>query len=136
MTHVHIEARVNWDESGIPPGTPPGGFVPYLNVHAMIHNEVTQQSRYVSLLPHINLIDNFHYARNIQLPGDEGDPYTVLFYINPPDQFALARHRDWLNHYGGRLMQPRVFIYRDVDFLEIVTAPPRASAFEEPTVEQ
>lgn len=30
LTHVHIEARVNWDTSGIPPGTPPGGFVPYL----------------------------------------------------------------------------------------------------------
>lgn len=53
----------------------------------------TQQIKFASLLPHINLIDNFHYARNVQLPGEASDPYTVYFYVNPPDEFALGRHR-------------------------------------------
>lgn len=126
LTHVHIEARVNWDTSGIPPGTPPGGFVPYLNIHAMVTNEATLQTRFVTLVPHINLVDNFHYARNMQLPGMPNDLYTVRFYVNAPDTFALARHRDWLDNYGRRLMQSRTFGYQNVDFLEIVTAPPRS----------
>ena len=29
QTHVHIEARVNWDEINIQEGTPKGVFVPY-----------------------------------------------------------------------------------------------------------
>ena len=125
LTHVHIEARVNWAESGIPPGTPPGGFVPYLNVNAMIRNEATQQIKFVTLLPHINLIDNFHYARNIQLPGLASDLYTVHFYVNGPGRFQLAKHRDWINNYGNRVLTSRVFGYTGVDFLSIVTAPPR-----------
>ena len=58
-THVHIEARVNWDEKNIPEGTPAGGFVPYLKVMAKIQNQKTKQKLFVDLLPHINLIDNF-----------------------------------------------------------------------------
>ena len=125
LTHVHIEARVNWAESGIPPGTPPGGFVPYLNVNAMIRNEATNQIKFVTLTPHINLIDNFHYARNMQLPGMASDLYTVHFFINPPGRFDLAKHRDWTENYGRNVMQSRVFGYTGVDFLAIVTAPPR-----------
>lgn len=128
LTHVHIEARVNWDVAGIPEGTPPGGFVPYLNVNALVQNEMTGEIQFVSLLPHINLIDNFHYARNMQLPGGDSDPYTVYFYVNPPDTFSLALHRDWLDGYGHRLTAPRAFVYRAVNFSEIVNAPPRTSA--------
>ncbi len=126
LTHVHIEARVNWDAAGIPEGTPPEGFVPYLNVHALVQNEMTGEIQFVSLLPHINLIDNFHYARNMQLPGGASDPYTVYFYVNPPDVFSLALHRDWLDGYGHRLMAPKAFVYRAINFSEIVNAPPRA----------
>ena len=128
LTHVHIEARVNWDEAGIPDGTPPGGFVPYLNISALVQNETTGAIQFVSLLPHINLIDNFHYARNMQLPGAASDPYTVYFYIYPPDIFSLAVHRDWLEGYGRPLMRARTFLYRAVNFEEIVNAPPRTSA--------
>lgn len=53
--------------------------------------------------------DNFHYARNIQLPGLASDMYTVHFYINPPGRFALAKHRDWTQNYGRNVMQSRVF---------------------------
>ena len=124
-THVHIEARVNWAESGIPEGTPPGGFVPYLNIHALVINQSTREVAFVTLIPHINLIDNFHYARNMRLPGSEMDLYRVEFFVDPPDNFALARHRDWIDGYGDTLMGRQHFSYSMVDFREIVMAPPR-----------
>ena len=31
-TNIHIEARVNWDTTNIPVGTPAGGFIPYLRI--------------------------------------------------------------------------------------------------------
>lgn len=135
-TDIHIEARVNWaaDESMTPDGTPPGGFVAYMNLTAEVTHEVTGAKQFVSLLPHINLIDNLHYARNMALPGEAGDLYTVRFYVYPPDPFALSLHRDWRNNYGRLLMAPRIFTYRNVNFFEIVTAPPRASSFESPGV--
>lgn len=133
-TDIHIEARVNWhmDESMTPDGTPPGGFVAYMNLTAEVTHEVTGDKQFVSLLPHINLIDNLHYARNMALPGETGDLYTVKIYVYPPDPFALALHRDWRNNYGRLLMAPRIFTYRNVNFFEIATAPPRASSFEGP----
>ena len=69
-THVHIEARVNWGEGKkTPKGTPAGGFVPYLHITAKVVNQKTGLSTFVDMMPHINLVDNFHYARNISLPG-------------------------------------------------------------------
>ena len=96
-THVHIEARVNWAEQNIPEGTPPGGFVPYLHLTAIVVSEKTGLSTFVDLLPHINLIDNFHYARNISLPGAIDELYSVQFNIMPPTHIDLALHKDWLN---------------------------------------
>lgn len=102
LTHVHIEARVNWDAAGIPEGTPPEGFVPYLNVHALVQNEMTGEIQFVSLLPHINLIDNFHYARNMQLPGGRLRPvYRVL--LRQPPRRLLPRAAPGL---AGRLWTP------------------------------
>ena len=40
-THVHIEARVNWDSKNVPKGTVPGGFVPYMYINAKVINEKT-----------------------------------------------------------------------------------------------
>ena len=105
QTHVHIEARVNWDEDNIPDGTPGGGFVPYLNITALVTNQRTGMSTFIDLLPHINLIDNFHYARNITLPGLDTDFYTVQFNIIPPTFIDLALHRDRLDNYGEKLME-------------------------------
>ena len=79
QTNIHIEARVNWDTTNIPKGTPPGGFVAYLHITAKITNQNTGMSTFIDLLPHINLVDNYHYARNISLPGNEDDLY--LFYF-------------------------------------------------------
>ena len=106
-----------------------------MSINAEIMNEVTGEYKFTTLTPHINLIDNLHYARNIALPGQATDPYTVKFFVNPPDLFKLGVHRDWLNQYGRLLFPVKEFTYKSVDFTEIVNAPPRASAFETPLVD-
>ena len=123
QTDVHIEARVNWNEDGpLPPGTPAGGFVPYLTVNAVVTSQTNGESVHATLLPHINLIDNFHYARNIALPSAVSDRYEVVFYVSPPDQFELAFHKDWKDAYGMPLIEPVTFRYRNVDFEKISRA--------------
>ncbi len=134
LTDVHIEARANWnaDETLIPEGTPPAGFVAYMNIYAQVTNQTTGKETFATLTPHLNLIDNLHYARNIALPGEQTDLYTVKFFVSPPDKHTLALHRDWLNEYGDRLFPRKEFTYENVDFFDIATAPPRKSAFEVP----
>lgn len=118
-TDVHIEARVNWDEKNIPEGTPPGGFVPYLRITSQITNQKTGASTFVDLLPHLNLIDNFHYARNVKLPGGRSDLYEVKFTVNRPSAMDLGLHRDWVDTYGKTLMKNQSFQYRNINFKEI-----------------
>ena len=119
LTNVHIEARVNWDYKNIPSGTPPGGFVPYLNINAIITNENTGQRTFIDLTPHLNLIDNFHYARNISLPGSTSDLYTVKFNVIPPTSQDMSLHKDWLDNYGNQLFEQTSFTYKKVNFKEI-----------------
>ena len=122
FTNVHIEARVNWDINNIPDGTPAGGFVPFLKISSIVYNQKTGLKTFIDLTPHINLIDNFHYARNISLPGEIDDLYTVEFKINPPHKFDLAFHKDWIDNYGKDLFKLKSFKYEDVDFEEIARA--------------
>ena len=89
LTDIHIEAIVNWDVDNIPKGTPKGGFVPYLHINALITNQKTGLKTFIDLIPHINLSDNFHYARNISLPGEIDDLYSVEFKINAPHENTL-----------------------------------------------
>tara|TARA_B100002052_G_scaffold298253_1_gene331190 strand:- start:365 stop:901 length:537 start_codon:yes stop_codon:yes gene_type:complete len=121
-TDIHIEARVNWDDKNIPDGTPLGGFVPYLNINATITNERTGQKTFVDLTPHLNLIDNFHYARNISLPGNVNDYYNVVFNINPPEKLTLSFHKDWNDSYSNQLFKPTSFEYNNIDFKEIANS--------------
>ena len=121
-TNVHIEARVNWDSNNIPDGTPVGGFIPYLKISSTVLNEKTGLKTFIDLTPHINLIDNFHYARNISLPGEIDDLYTVEFKINAPHQFDLAFHKDWMEKFGKGLFKNTSFKYENVDFEEIAKA--------------
>ena len=123
-THVHIEARANWGETAkeLPEGTPPGGFIPYLKITAKITNENSGLISYVDLLPHINLIDNFHYARNIALPGAVTDTYSVTFNIIPPSQHDVALHKDWQDGYGEGVTSAHSFDYKNVNFEEIARA--------------
>jgi uncharacterized protein involved in high-affinity Fe2+ transport len=121
-THVHIEARANWDTKNTPKGTPSGGFIPYLHITARVVNQKTGLSTFIDVVPHINLVDNFHYARNITLPGSIDDKYTVTFNIIPPTHTELAIHRDWLDTYGNNLSKEQSYTYTSVDFSEIARA--------------
>ena len=122
QTNVHIEARVNWDTKNVPEGTPEGGFVPYLHMTSTVTNQKTGLKTFVDLIPHINLIDNFHYARNIALPGSADDLYSVEFNIIPPTHIDLALHKDWLDTYGEELTTNYSFSYKNVYFGEICRA--------------
>ena len=122
QTNIHIEARVNWDTTNVPAGTPSGGFVAYLHITAKVTNQKTGLSTFIDLLPHINLIDNYHYARNISLPGSVDDLYLVEFNILPPTNIDLSLHKDWLDNYGDRLMKSQYFKYDNVDFEEIANS--------------
>ena len=122
QTNIHIEARVNWDTKNVPAGTPSGGFVAYLHITAKVTNQKTGLSTFIDLLPHINLIDNYHYARNISLPGDTDDLYLVEFNILPPTNIDLSLHKDWLDNYGDSLMKGQYFKYDDIDFEEIANS--------------
>tara|TARA_Y100000768_G_scaffold154652_1_gene115530 strand:+ start:409 stop:948 length:540 start_codon:yes stop_codon:yes gene_type:complete len=122
QSNIHIEARVNWDEVNIPDGTPEGGFVPYLAINAKIVNSNTGLSTFIDLLPHINLIDNFHYARNVALPGNIADNYYVEFNIIGPTYKELALHKDWFEKYGSTFMNNVSFVYNKVNFEEIANA--------------
>ena len=122
QTNVHIEARVNWDKNNIPDGTPPEGFVPYLHITAIIKNQKTRLQTFVDLVPHINLIDNFHYARNMSLPGSIDDFYYVEFNIIPPTHIDLALHKDWLDTYGEELLSGCSFSYDNIYFGTICRA--------------
>jgi uncharacterized protein involved in high-affinity Fe2+ transport len=122
QTNIHIEARVNWDTNDIPEGTPPGGFVAYLHITAKVTNQNSGMSTFIDLLPHINLVDNYHYARNISLPGYADDLYLVEFNILPPTHIDLSLHKDWLDNYGNELMKNQYFKYSNVDFEEIANS--------------
>ena len=122
QTNIHIEARVNWDTNDIPEGTPPGGFVAYLHITAKVTNQNSGMSTFIDLLPHINLVDNYHYARNISLPGNADDLYLVEFNILPPTHIDLSLHKDWLDNYGNELMENQYFKYSNVDFKEIANS--------------
>ena len=122
QTNIHIEARVNWGTTNIPEGTPPGGFVAYLHITAKVTNQNSGMSTFIDLLPHINLVDNYHYARNISLPGNADDLYLVEFNILPPTHIDLSLHKDWLDNYGDELMKKQYFKYSNVDFEEIANS--------------
>ena len=121
-TNVHIEARVNWDFKNTPEGSPKGGFVAYLHITSKVTNQKTGLSTFIDLIPHINLIDNYHYARNISLPGKKDELYTVEFNVIPPTNIELSLHKDWLNKYGNQLMTDKYFLYENVNFEKIVNA--------------
>jgi len=122
-TDIHLEVLAAWTaEASDAVGAPAGGFVPYLHLFAEVTNERTGQTKKVSLVPHINLSDNAHYARNIALPGAPDDPYTVIFSVNPPGEYELATHRDWREQYGNRLLEPMTVTYEELQLAEVAAA--------------
>ena len=67
---------------------------------------------FIDLTPHINLIDNFHYARNIYLPGSDEDLYSIEFSITPPQSAEIALHKDWKLIYGNKILKEYKFFLR------------------------
>ena len=122
QTNIHIEARVNWGTENIPNGTPKGGFVPYLKINAEVTNQKSGMKSFIDLYPHINLSDNFHYARNIALPGEKNDLYMVTFTIHSPSKYELFFHDDWDKKYGNNLIVDESFSYENINFSKIVDA--------------
>ena len=122
LTDIHIEARVNWDVDNIPKGTPKGGFVPYLHINALITNQKTGLKTFIDLIPHINLSDNFHYARNISLPGKIEDLYSVKYTISPPSKYDVSLHMDWKKEIGNSFFETVTYNYKDIKFEEIAKA--------------
>jgi uncharacterized protein involved in high-affinity Fe2+ transport len=122
-TDIHVEARVNWESADVPKGAPESGFIPYLTVKARATNETTGASTEYELLPHINLSDNFHYARNIKLPGDVAkDKYTVVYTILPPAEGVVNYHHDWHGLYGATLFKPATFTFKHQDFAAVAAS--------------
>ena len=93
-----------------------------LELNSKIINSSTGLSTFIDLLPHINLIDNFHYARNISLPGNIDDKYDVIFNVIPPSDYELNLHKDWSQQYGNGLFESQTFQYLGIDFKEIAQA--------------
>lgn len=125
QTDVHLEVLATWasDESvAVPSGAQRGGFVGFLNLFAKVENERTGDVIEVELVPHINLSDNLHYARNVELPGETSDPFTVTLYVEPPQDLELATHRDWREQYGSSLLAPTSFEYTGVDLSAVAAA--------------
>mgnify|MGYP003327396323 FL=1 len=122
LTDIHIEARVNWDVDNIPKGTPKGGFVPYLHINALITNQKTGLKTFIDLIPHINLSDNFHYARNISLPGKIEDLLSVKYTISPPSKYDVSLHMDWKKVIGNSFFETVTYSYKDIQFEEIAKA--------------
>ena len=126
-TDVHLEARVNWGKDSII-GAVEGGFVPYLDINATVMNESTGDQTSVALMPHLNLIDNFHYALNMKLPGAVNDIYTVIFTIQgDPAIDALLYHHDFVQEYSNMenpslIPEELNLTYKNVDFTEIASA--------------
>lgn len=120
---VHIEARVTWatDKSkDVPEGAVRGGFVPYLNITAEVVNNRTGETVSTELVPHVNKTDNFHYARNIDLPGTKDDTYKVVFSVNPPQKYDLSYHKGWKDTYGDPLFEAQKYTYEEVTFASVV----------------
>lgn len=99
-------------------GAPKGGFVAYLNVSVRLKNQQTGAVMKIPRLPHRNLIDNLHHARNITLPGSVDALYTTTFTISPPQGKNLRTHHDW-HQKVGYLNEESTFTYQDLLFDEV-----------------
>jgi hypothetical protein len=118
---IHIEVVATWNEDG-PRGSVTGGFVPYLDITALITNQSTGEESFVRLDPHLNMSDNFHYARNLKLPGERDGIYSVVFSVSGPEVTKVGMHYDWREEVGDRLLDGQTFKFLDLDFSRVAEA--------------
>ena len=88
----------------------------------MIINQRSKEEKSITLLPHLNLSDNFHYALNTKLPGNRSDLYTVRFGIRPPIPGTVGIHFDWKDKVGSILPDEYSFEYRNLNFEKIANS--------------
>lgn len=118
-TEVHLEVRANF-ESDNNFASAAGGFVPYLNVNVFVNNRVTGESLHITLTPHVNLIDGFHYARNVDLPGDPiSDSYDLTYFIEPAGEFEVQIHSDFRTNVNDKILEGKTFTFENVNFAEV-----------------
>ena len=136
---VHFEVRANFTENNSF-AAEEGGFVPYLNVNMLAVNKRTGESVKTILLPHLNQIDGFHYARNVDLPGDPASTrrfrraeYDLTFWINPPDIGVVSIHSDFGDQTDqNKIVEPQVFTFSDVNFADVFTGSGPSGSGETP----
>ncbi len=121
QTDIHIEVLANWNNDA-PDGSPLGGFIPYLEIDAIITNQNTDESSKVFLTPHLNMSDNYHYAQNIKLPGKRNDIYQLVFNINAPESGKIGLHYDWRQKVGNLIVETKTFTFSNLDFSAIAKA--------------
>ncbi len=124
-TDIHLEVLATWTEEpsvAVPEGVTRGGFVGYLHFFATVTNEATGASQTLTLVPHITLGDAMHYARNVSLPGDATDSYTVTFDVRPPEETELSFHKSWRDAHGAPLFEAQSFRFEGLDFEEMAAA--------------
>jgi uncharacterized protein involved in high-affinity Fe2+ transport len=69
QAHIHLEAQIRYVQD-VFGGRVANEFVPYLDVQALIVNDLTDEALQIRLRPHIGIEEGLHYAANITLPGD------------------------------------------------------------------
>lgn len=118
-TEVHLEVRANLvAENSF--ASAAGGFLPYLNVNVLVNNRVTGESLHITLMPHLNLIDGFHYARNVDLPGDPiSDSYDMTYFIEPAGEFEVQIHSDFRTNVNDRILDGQRFTFENVNFADV-----------------
>ncbi|NBB99574.1 MAG: hypothetical protein GVY15_01760 [Bacteroidetes bacterium] len=124
-TDIHLEVLATWAEApsvAVPEGVVRGGFVGYLHFFATVTNEATGAAQTLALIPHITLGDAMHYARNVSLPGETTDSYTVTFDVRPPDETELAFHKSWRDAHGAPLVEAQSFTFEGLDFEKMAAA--------------
>lgn len=118
---IHIEVVATWNDNA-PRGSVTGGFVAYLDITALITNQDTGEEEFVRLDPHLNMSDNFHYARNTKLPGARDEIYSVVFSVSGPRISEVGMHFDWRQEVGEGLVDGQTFKFSDLDFSLIAKA--------------
>lgn len=118
-TDLHLEVLINWNKDA-PKGSPEGGFIPYLKVKAVLTNLRNNNKEEFLLIPHINLVDNYHYASNIKLSGKITDNYNIEFFISPPNEDELGYHYDWVKEVNYPIIQPFSYLFKNLNFQKII----------------
>jgi len=127
-TEVHFEVRANF-EAANDYASAAGGFVPYLNVNVLVENRVTGDALQITLTPHMNLVDGFHYARNVDLPGDAvSDSFDLTFFVEPPGKFDVQIHSDFRINVNDEVIDGAKFEFTNVNFSEVFVGGASGSA--------